>query len=389
MHKKERKEKSMKKLLKVMLAALMLCAMFGCNGEKKPEPQPTVETYDVVFLADLGSINDGGFNQFSYAGIVDYCKENNLTYTYLQPAADSDDDRVAIFKQAADQYQAKVLVAVGFLWDGALVKCIPDYQDKKIIFIDADDLNTVDLDYDGKSDGIPGKLGNTAMITFAEQDCGFLAGYAVVKDGYRNLAFFGGMAVPAVIRFGYGWVAGAEYAAKELGLEPGSIKMTYWYSGSFEATPEKATTVASWYEAGTEVVFSCGGTIVNSAITACEDTANGKLVGVDIDESGKSARIITSAMKSLENTVYNAVKAAFAGGDAWAGYTKALQTLGAKEQATTIAPTWDRFKSFGQADFDAIYSKLAGGLHDQLPTNSTYETPAQMELTYVVVDYEN
>jgi basic membrane protein A len=155
----------MKKLLKVMLAALMLCALFGC-GEKKPDPTPTVETYDVVFLADLGSINDGGFNQFSYAGIVDYCKENNLTYTYLQPAQDSDDDRVAIFKQAADQYQAKVLVAVGFLWDGALVKCVPDYQDKKIIFIDADDLNTVDLDYDGNSDGIPGKLGNVAMITF-------------------------------------------------------------------------------------------------------------------------------------------------------------------------------------------------------------------------------
>ncbi|MBQ6655459.1 MAG: BMP family ABC transporter substrate-binding protein [Erysipelotrichaceae bacterium] len=378
----------MKKLLTVMLAVLMLLGMVGCNNGGGGK-EPTVEHYDVVFLADLGSISDGGFNQFSYAGIVDYCKEHNLTYTYLQPAQASDDDRVTIFKQAADQYQAKVLVAVGYLWDAALVQCVPEYQDKQVIFIDADDLATVDLDYDGTSDGIPGKLGNVAMITFAEQDCGFLAGYAVVKDGYRNLAFFGGMAVPAVIRFGYGWVAGAEYAAKELGLEPGSINMTYWYSGDFNETPEKTTKVASWYQAGTEVVFSCGGTIVNSAITACEATENGKLVGVDIDESGKSQRIITSAMKSLENTVYNAVKAAYAGGDEWAAYTKALQTLGAKEEATTIAQTWDRFNSFGQADFDAIYAKLAGGLHDELPVNSTYNDPTEMTLTYVNLKYEN
>lgn len=370
----------MKKLLALVLAVLMACCLFGC-GSKTSTDEPaatTAEEYDVVFLADLGSIYDGGFNEFSYKGIADYADSHGLTYNYLQPGQDSDDARVAIFKQAVEQWHAKTVVAVGFLWDNALIECVPQYPDTKIIFIDADELK----DENG------GYYPNLALINFAEQQSGFLAGYAMVKAGFRNMGFFGGMGVPAVIRYGMGWCDGAEAAAKDLGLEPGSIKMNYWYSGSFEETPEKTTTVSAWYESGTEMVFSCGGTIVGSAVAAAEAGEGRYIVGVDIDQSGLSDRVLTSAMKSLVNTISNAVAASFGDGD-WSKYSTGLYTADAVSGGVAIAETFDKFEGFTAEDYEALKADLAAGKYTAR-TDKDVENgnPTTAEFTYVVVDYK-
>ncbi|MBR4422525.1 MAG: BMP family ABC transporter substrate-binding protein, partial [Erysipelotrichaceae bacterium] len=324
----------MKKFLALLLAVLMVLCLFGCTkkdgGEQGGEPASSDDHYDVVFLADLGSIYDGGFNEHSFYGIRDYCEEAGLKYTYLQPAGSDDASRTTIFEQAVNQMTADVLVAVGFLWDAALCQEIPNYPDTKVIFVDADDLYNIDYDYDGVDDSLDHQ-DNLAMITFAEQDCGYMAGYAVVKDGYRNLAFMGGMAVPAVVRFGYGFIEGAEDAAEELGLAEGSIDMKYFYTGTFDASPDIVTRASEWYTNGTEIIFSCGGSIVNSIITAAKDGEGRKIVGVDTDEYFTRAAdgaeneplFVTSAMKELEVTIYNAVKADYAGGADWTFYTDA------------------------------------------------------------------
>ena len=274
----------MKKFLTLALALLMALCLFGCTKKEGGEDGGDTH-YDVVFLADLGSIYDGGFNEHSFYGIRDYCEEKGLAYTYLQPAGTDDESRKTIFEQAVNQMTADVLVAVGYLWDAALVEEVPQYPNVKVIFVDADDLYNADLDYDGENDdGIKEHQDHLAMITFAEQDCGFMAGYAVVKDGYRNLAFLGGMAVPAVVRFGYGFVEGAEAAAKDLGLEEGSLECKYFYTGTFDASPDIVTRASEWYTNGTEIIFSCGGSIVNSVITAAKDGEGRRIVGVDTDE---------------------------------------------------------------------------------------------------------
>ena len=342
----------MKKFLTLVLAVMMMFALVGCNksnsGDGGSEGTTTDEHYDVVFLADLGSIYDGGFNEHSFYGIRDYCEENGLKYTYLQPAGSDDASRTTIFEQAVNQMTADVLVAVGFLWDAALCQEIPNYPNVKVIFVDADDLYNIDYNYDGVDDSLPHQE-NLAMITFAEQDCGYMAGYAVVKDGYRNLAFMGGMAVPAVVRFGYGFVEGAERAAEDLGLPEGSLDMKYFYTGTCDASPDIVTRASEWYTSGTEIIFSCGGTIVNSILQAAKDGENRKIVGVDTDEyftraadGAKNEPIfVTSAMKELETTIYNAVKAAYAGGADWKFYTDAgLQRLGAKEGAARGITGW-------------------------------------------------
>ena len=385
----------MKKFLTLMLAALMAFCLFGCsNGGKEEESGADEDKYDVVFLADLGSIYDGGFNEHSFYGIRDYCEEKGLKYTYLQPAGNDDASRVTIFEQAVNQMKADVLVAVGFLWDAALCQQIPNYPDTKVIFVDADDLYNIDYDYDGVDDSLEHQ-DNLAMITFAEQDCGFMAGYATVMDGYTKLGFFGGMAVPAVIRFGYGWLEGAEAAAKELGLEDGAVECKYYYTGTFDASPDQVTYVGNWYTEGTEVVFSCGGTIVNSVITAAHDGEGRKIVGVDTDEyftraadGGTEPLFITSAMKSLENTIYDAVKAAYAGGAEWARYTDAgLLRLGAKESAAIIAPyRAENWRTFTQEQYDAVNAKVIE-LHDSLSTDVKTIDEVKAGLTKVAVSY--
>lgn len=169
---------------------------------------------------------------------------------------------------------------------------------------------------------------NVALITYQEEQAGYLAGYATVKDGYTKLGFLGGIAVPAVVRYGYGFVQGAEAAAEEMGVD---VSMKYWYSGSFTANDDIKARMDSWYADGTEVIFSCGGGIYSSAISAAEASANGgKIIGVDVDQSADGEMVITSATKSLAHSVELALTDCMNNGWQW------TDTYAAKE--TKLAP---------------------------------------------------
>ncbi|MBE6039276.1 MAG: BMP family ABC transporter substrate-binding protein, partial [Anaerofustis stercorihominis] len=192
---------------------------------------------------------------------------------------------------------------------------------------------------------------NTYSIFYKEEQAGFLAGYAAVKEGYTKLGFMGGMAVPAVVRFGYGFVQGAEYAAKELGV---TVEMKYHYTGDFAATPEVQTKAAAWYTAGTECIFGCGGAVGNSVMAAAEQQAGKVVIGVDVDQSGESETVITSSMKELAGSVHYAVSAfydgTFPGGKS--------ESLGVEANAVGLPMAASKFAKFTQADYDAIYAKL-------------------------------
>ena len=136
---------------------------------------------------------------------------------------------------------------------------------------------------------------NTHCILYREEQAGFFAGYAAVKEGYTELGFAGGMAVPAVIRFGYGFIQGADAAAQELGV---NANVKFWFADSFAPSDDIKTKAASWYTEGTEVIFSCGGGICTSIIAAAEE-GGGKVIGVDSDQYYLSDVVITSAMKDL------------------------------------------------------------------------------------------
>ena len=187
-------------------------------------------------------------------------------------------------------------------------------------------------------------------VKYKEEQSGYLAGYAAVKDGNTKLGFMGGMAVPAVIRFGYGFVQGADDAAAELGLD---VEIMYYYTGGFDATPEAQATAASWYENGTEVIFGCGGAVGNSVMAAAE-AAGTKVIGVDVDQSGESETVITSAIKTLKNSVYEGIAAYYAG--TFPGGETSIYS--AENLGVGLPMESSKFDTFSPEDYDAIFYQL-------------------------------
>ena len=335
----------MKKVLAILLAALVVFSMVGCNNAK--------EGKEIAVVTDVGQLMDGGFNQGTYEGAKAYAEANNKTYMYYQPANGSsatDNDRVAAMRQAIAN-GAKVIVAPGFLQENALRTVALESPEVKFVFVDGWALD------DGKGN----LLKNLTAIVYKEQESGYLAGYAAVKDGYTKLGgtFGGGGSNPACNRFAYGFVQGAKDAADELGVDV-EIKISFKYGSSFSASPELVAQMGSWYSSGTEVVFSCGGSMVQSVIQAANETKDGKVIGVDTDQSGLSDRVITSAMKGLSVSVQKVLGELYKGEwDAKLGGQ--ASNLGAADDATGLPISTSRFTKFTADDYNAIYAKVKSG----------------------------
>ena len=370
----------MKKILALLLALVMALSLFAC-GKKDPDPQPDDNKpvnaddikdemtsadgkYEIAFVTDVGQLKDKSFNQGTFYGVKLYANANNLSYKYYQPANGdqaTDDDRFDAMKAAAEN-GAKVIVCAGFMQGTALAKAAAEFKDVSFIFVDGWAM----------ADAKGNPLTNTLGIAFQEEQCGYLAGYAAVKEGYTKLGFTGGGngTNPACCRYGYGFVQGASAAAKELNTK---VEMNYsWlYGASFQASPELQTMANGWYTNGTECIFACGGSMFAS-VAAAAAANDGKVVGVDVDQSFESDTVITSAMKGLAASVQWACAKVYDGSFAAIGGTCA--TLGAKDNAVGLpTATWsltkwsvDEYNAMlkdmadGKLVVDNDYSKLAG-----------------------------
>ena len=363
----------------MILALVMALALVACgnkntdDGKKDGDNQgntPTVITnpdevqdemtssdgkYEVAFVTDVGQLKDKSFNQGTYDGVKLYAANNNLSYKYYQPANGSeatDDDRFAAMKAAVDN-GAKVVVCAGYLQEAALRMAAKQFTDVSFVFIDG---YPVGEEADVKDSPA---LKNIAGVAFKEEQCGYLAGYAVVKEGYTKLGFTGGGGGdnPACCRYGYGFVQGASAAAAEMGVK---VEMNYsWlYGASFSASTELQTMASGWYENGTEVIFACGGNMFQS-VAAAAAANDGAVVGVDVDQSSQSDTVITSAMKGLSASVQWACGKVYDGSFDEIGGT--FVTLGAKDNAVGLpTATWSLTK-WTVDDYNAMLAKMADG----------------------------
>jgi basic membrane protein A len=336
----------MRKVCIVILTVFVLLS--GCT---KQQAQKSVETFELALVTDLGTIDDKSFNQGSWEGLVQYAMEKNISRKYYQPSEQSNDAYLTAIDLAV-RGGAKVVVTPGYLFETPVYIAQDRYPNVNFILVDG-----VPNDGDwSKGDPVRRTNSNAVGVNYAEDQAGFLAGYAAVKDGNRFLGFVGGMAVPAVVRFGYGFIQGAEFAAKELNLANGSIIIYYHYTGAFAATPEAQTMAASWYNSGVEVIFACGGAVGNSVMAAAEQ-AKRKVIGVDKDQSGESSTVITSAIKGLQASVYACIA------DYYNGRFPGGQTLvfSAENKGVGLPMQSSKFQSFNQADYDNIFRQLASG----------------------------
>ena len=293
----------MKKILAMLLALVMVLSLAACGGtEADPTEAPAVETAaitKVALVTDVGTIDDESFNQACWEGVEEWCNANNVEYTYYQPTEDSTDARVLSVAQAISEGY-NTIVMPGYLFGATLTMVMEEYPETYFIAVD---VAAGDLTVDYTTYYEP--AANTACLTFSEEQAGYLAGYAAVKEGYTKLGFLGGMAVPAVIRYGYGFIQGADAAAAEMGVD---IEINYTYGGQFFGDANITAKMEGWYAAGTEVVFACGGGIYTSALEAAEKN-NGKVIGVDVDQYYVNDCIITSAMKRVDTAAQDISKA--------------------------------------------------------------------------------
>ena len=347
-----------RKIMAVGLAVILIAGMLGgCTNSDNDTGGAEAMSKELALITDLGTIDDKSFNQGAWEGVKMYAEENNKTYEYYQPTEQSTIAYLDAIELAV-KGGAIVIVTPGFLFEEPIYLAQDQYPDVSFILLDG---SPNDGDWSG---GMPNynTAGNTVGVTYAEHEAGFLAGYAAVMDGYRNLGFMGGMAVPAVKKFGHGFVQGAEYAGKELGLAKDSIPIKYFYTGGFAATPEAQAMASSWYNDGVEVIFACGGAVGNSVMAAAEATGN-KVIGVDVDQSSESPTVITSSMKDLKVSVYDCISDyynnRFPGGQDIV-FTCANNGVG-------LPMNTSKFSEFTQADYDAIYKKLATGELHVLP----------------------
>lgn len=333
----------MKRLVSILLCAALIfgaLSLVGCGAA-------TPKTYKIAVVTDVGQLMDKGFNQGTYEGAKAYAEANNITFKYYQPANGSnanDNDRIAAMRQAI-QSGAEIIVAPGFLQATAMETVAKENPNVKFVFIDGWALG----------------LDNVTAVVYKEQESGYLAGYAAVMEGYTKLGYTGGGGGgnPACNRFGYGFVQGAEAAAKEKGITV-EVKYSYKFGDSFSASTELQTQIAKWYEDGTEVVFACGGSMFDSVKSAAAAYPNAKIIGVDVDQSFESERVITSAVKGLGASVERVLGQFYAG--KWdEELANKAQNLGAAENATGLpTETWS-MKNFTLEQYNALLAKIKNG----------------------------
>ena len=390
-----------KRTLSVLLAASMAASMLaGCgssNGTaettKAAETTAAVDVAEttaaeagaenkevsgdqmIAMITDSGDITDESFNQITWETCVAYGKEHGIETEYFKPAEDTDEERINSIDLAIAE-GATVVVMPGYLFGPAIAEEQEINPDVTFIGIDITDVDVVNLS--GEATGVKD---NVYICSFEEEQAGYLAGYGAVKDGYTSLGFLGGIAVPAVIRYGYGYVQGINAAAEEMGVD---VNVKYYYGGQFYGDDAITAKMEGWFADGTQVVFACGGGIYTSVVDAAKEY-DGKLIGVDVDQHAKLGDIcITSAMKGLGSAVTDALDAYF--NNEWSSHAGKSEILGLGQGDYLGLPTDDAswgFKTFTKDEYETILSGLKDG-----SISVSNDTENQPEVgSHVTVDY--
>ena len=373
----------MKKYIALLLALVMVFALAACGSKQEVAPAGSEEAaapveasgdVKVAMITDYGDITDQSFNQTTYEACKAFCEKNAVDFKYYKPTDDSTAARVEMIDQAiAEGYN--VVVMPGYAFAGAIVETQDLYPDVKFVALDVSEYDIFSSFYkDGDMDGElidpsnePHVSANVFSAVYQEELCGYMAGVATVKLGYTKLGFLGGMAVPAVIRYGSGFVQGANAAAEELGTD---IEINYVYGGQFYGDGDITAAMDTWYQGGTQVVFACGGGIFTSAAEAAAKV-DGKVIGVDVDQAATidgaygEGMTVTSAMKGLAATVDTLLGEILAGN--WKDYGGQIQNLGLVGEDPELnyvqipmeSTQWS--DSFTQDDYKALVAAMFAG----------------------------
>ncbi|MBS6946373.1 MULTISPECIES: BMP family lipoprotein [Blautia] len=377
-----------RKIMVVLLAAAMTGSLAGCGStQNKNAADASEEKMKVAMVTDSGDITDQSFNQMTYEACKAWGKENDIEFNYYKPQSDSDEARTASVDQAVAD-GANVIVLSGYVFAPTVIDESDLYPEVKFLALDvsAGDICEKGIgegyDYNPDHYNVTDYYNedNVYCCTYQEELSGFMAGYAAVMLGYRHLGFLGGMSVPAVNRYGYGYVQGADAAAKELGITD-EVQVEYVCGGQFYGDADITAYMDTWYGSkGVEVVFACGGGIYTSAAEAAVKTG-GKVIGVDSDQSAtiddyKEGLTVTSAMKGLQVTIDNVLDAIL--DNEWDKYVGKIENLGMESpdpaenyvQLPEETTQWDG--TFTKEDYQKLVQRMYNGEYEVFSDSTTF-----------------
>jgi basic membrane protein A and related proteins len=377
-----------RKIMAILLAAAMTGSLAGCGStQDKNAADASEQKMKVAMVTDSGDITDQSFNQMTYEACKAWGKENDIEFNYYKPQSDSDEARTASVDQAVAD-GANVIVLSGYVFAPTVIDESDLYPEVKFLALDvsAGDICEKGIgegyDYNPDHYNVTDYYNedNVYCCTYQEELSGFMAGYAAVMLGYRHLGFLGGMSVPAVNRYGYGYVQGADAAAKELGITD-EVQVEYVCGGQFYGDADITAYMDTWYRSkGVEVVFACGGGIYTSAAEAAVKTG-GKVIGVDLDQSVtineyKDGLTVTSAMKGLQVTIDNVLDAIL--NDEWDEYVGKIENLGMESpdpaenyvQLPEETTQWD--DTFTKEDYQKLVERMYNGEYEVSSDSTTF-----------------
>lgn len=397
-----------KKALSLVLASAMVASLVGCGSSAETETPSAAETTTteaaateaaatetatteaaateaattdnsdkkIAMITDSGDITDESFNQITWETCVAYGEANGIETQYYKPAEDTDEERINSVDLAVAE-GATVVVMPGYLFGPAIAEEQDLYPDVTFIAVDVTEGDIVNLAGENVALG-----SNVYICSFQEEQAGYLAGYAAVKDGYTSLGFLGGIAVPAVIRYGFGYIQGINAAAEEMGVD---VDVKYYYGGQFYGDDAITARMEGWYADGTQVVFACGGGIYTSAVDAAAQY-DGKVIGVDVDQFPKIGdACITSAMKGLGSAVEAALDAYTSGN--WSSIGGKSEQLGLTQGDYLGLPTADAswgFKTFTKDEYETVLNGIKdGSITVSNDTENQPEVGSHVTVTYV------
>ncbi|KAB3530190.1 BMP family lipoprotein [Alkaliphilus serpentinus] len=295
-----------KKVLVMAFSLMLVVALLaGCGTDTGNKSD-----LQVGMVTDAGTIDDKSFNQGTWEGVKLAEKDLGVSTKYLKPAGTTEADYL---KEIGNLYDAgyKFIVTPGFKFETAIFQAQTKYEDAKFVLIDGSPHSG---DYNNVVEE------NTVSIFFAEHESGFLAGVATAVELQEGeVGFIGGMEIPPVQKFNWGFQQGIKYANENHGTNIEIKAENVVYQGSFDNVAAGQQLAAAQFDKGVDAIFCAAGGVgvgaINEAKARVESGENVWIIGVDVDQyadgiyEGEKSVILTSAMKRIDQAAYDMIKA--------------------------------------------------------------------------------
>ncbi len=270
----------LKRFTAISLVLTLVCSLTACTSRLSSDGD-----FAIGMVSDVGGINDQSFNQSAWAGMTRLKDEQGVKISYIESKQES--EFATNLGILVDQ-DVDLIWGIGFAMADALISTASLNEDLHFAI--------VDNSYDNTPENVTG-------VRFKSQEGAFLVGYiAALTTKTNKVGFVGGQTGFIIDQFEYGYKAGVEYGAKELGKV---VTISLQYADSFTDAAKGKAIANKMYSSGCDIIFHASGAVGNGVIEAAKDN-NKYVIGVDSDQSYLAPQnVLTSALKNVDVAVEN------------------------------------------------------------------------------------